>query len=58
MSYDSEAKFEADLIKCLVEEKGWKDGVLPYKNEEDLIQIGQILFMKIIEILTVWEITK
>ena len=38
MSYDSEAKFEADLIKCLVEEKGWKDGVLPYKNEEDLIQ--------------------
>ena len=38
MSYDSEAKFEADLIKSLVEEKGWKDGVLSYKNEEELIQ--------------------
>lgn len=38
MSYDSEAKFESDLIKCLVEEKGWKDGVLSYKNEEELIK--------------------
>lgn len=38
MSYDSEAKFEADLIKTLVEEKGWKDGVLQYKNEKELIQ--------------------
>ena len=38
VSYDSEAKFESDLIKCLVEEKGWKDGVLLYKNEEELIQ--------------------
>lgn len=38
MSYDSEAKFEADLIKSLVEEKGWKDGVLQYKNERELLQ--------------------
>ena len=38
MSYDSEARFEADLIRTLVEEKGWKDGVLQYKDEKDLIQ--------------------
>lgn len=38
MSYDSEAKFEADLIKTLVEEKGWDGGVLEYKNEKELIQ--------------------
>ncbi len=38
MSYDSEARFEADLIRTLVEEKGWKDGVLQYKNEKDLIR--------------------
>lgn len=38
MSYDSEARFEADLIRTLVEEKGWKDGVLRYKDEKDLIQ--------------------
>ena len=38
MSYDSEARFEADLIRTLVEEKGWKDGVLRYKGEKDLIQ--------------------
>lgn len=38
MSYDSEAKFEADLIKSLVEEKGWKDGILKYKSEKELIQ--------------------
>lgn len=35
MSYDSEAKFEADLIKTLVEEKGWDGGVLEYKNEKE-----------------------
>ncbi len=38
MSYNSEIKFEADLIKTLVEEKGWKDGVLQYKTEKDLLQ--------------------
>ena len=38
MSYDSEARFEADLIRTLVEEKGWKDGILQYKNEKELIQ--------------------
>lgn len=38
MRYDSETKFEADLIQCLINEKGWKDGVLQYKDEEELIQ--------------------
>ena len=38
MCYESEAEFESKLIKCLVEEKGWKDGVLQYKTEKDLIQ--------------------
>ena len=38
MSYTSEAAFEADVIKTLVEEKGWKDGVLQYKDEKDLIR--------------------
>ncbi len=38
MSYDNETKFEDDLIRTLVEEKGWKDGVLSYKNEKELIQ--------------------
>ena len=38
MSYDNETKFEYDLIKCLTEEKGWKDGVLEYKTEEELIK--------------------
>ena len=38
MVYDSEAKFEDELIKCLVEKKGWKDGVLKYKTEKELIQ--------------------
>ncbi len=38
MSYDSESKFEADLIRTLVEEKGWRDGVLKYKNEKKLLQ--------------------
>ena len=38
MSYDSESKFEADLIRTLVEEKGWRDGVLKYKNEKELLQ--------------------
>lgn len=38
MSYDSETKFENDLIKTLVEEKGWKDGVLQYKTEKELLQ--------------------
>ncbi|MBQ8117014.1 MAG: type I restriction endonuclease subunit R [Lachnospiraceae bacterium] len=38
MCYESETEFESKLIKCLVEEKGWKDGVLQYKTEKDLIQ--------------------
>lgn len=38
MSYSSESQFETDLIRSLVEEKGWKDGVLQYKNEKELIQ--------------------
>lgn len=38
MGYDKEEKFEEALIDCLVNEKGWKDGVLSYKDEKDLIQ--------------------
>lgn len=38
MSYNSEAKFEQDLINTLVEEKGWRDGILSYKSEKELIQ--------------------
>ncbi|KIR01228.1 Type I restriction-modification system, restriction subunit R [Lachnospiraceae bacterium TWA4] len=38
MSYDSESTFESDLINLLVEEKGWKDGVLEYKEEKELIK--------------------
>lgn len=38
MSFDSEAKFEESLIKTLVDEKGWKDGVLQYQDEKQLIQ--------------------
>ena len=30
MGFDSETAFESALIKCLVEEKGWKDGVIKY----------------------------
>ena len=36
-NYDKESEFEADLIKMLIEDKGWKDGVLEYPSEEDLI---------------------
>ena len=42
MSYDNETKFEDDLIRTLVEEKGWKDGVLSYKNEKELISSDSI----------------
>lgn len=38
MSYDREEKFEDDLVRCLVEEKGWKDGVLLYKDEKALLK--------------------
>lgn len=38
MSYDREEQFEDDLIRCLVEEKGWKDGVLLYKDENALLK--------------------
>ena len=37
-NYDKESEFEEDLIKMLVEDKGWKDGVLEYPTEDDLIQ--------------------
>ncbi|CAI3677569.1 type I restriction enzyme, R subunit [Clostridium neonatale] len=37
ISYDKELDFENDLIKMLVEDKGWKDGVLNYPTEDDLI---------------------
>ena len=36
-TYDKEVEFENDLIKMLVEDKGWRDGVLEYPTEEDLI---------------------
>ena len=38
LKYDSEPEFENDFIDVLVTEKGWKDGVLHYKTEEELIQ--------------------
>lgn len=37
ISYDKESEFEDDLIKMLVEDKGWRDGILEYPTEEDLI---------------------
>lgn len=37
-SYDKETDFENDLIKMLIEDKGWKDGVLEYPTEEELIR--------------------
>lgn len=37
-NYDKESEFEEDLIKMLVEDKGWKDGILYYPTEEDLIE--------------------
>ncbi len=37
-SYDKEKDFENDLIKMLVEDKGWKDGVVDYPTEKDLIR--------------------
>lgn len=37
-SYDKEVDFENDLIKMLIEDKGWKDGVLEYPTEEELIR--------------------
>ena len=37
MGFDSETAFESALIKCLVEEKGWKDGVIKYPTEKDLL---------------------
>ena len=38
INYDKESEFEDDLIKMLIEDKGWKDGILEYPTEEDLIQ--------------------
>ena len=35
MAYTSETKFEEDFCK-LLQQKGWKDGVLMYPSEEDL----------------------
>lgn len=37
-NYDKESEFEDDLIKMLIEDKGWKDGILEYPTEDDLIQ--------------------
>lgn len=37
-NYDKESEFENDLIKMLIEDKGWKDGTLEYPTEEDLIR--------------------
>ena len=36
MHYDDELKFEADVIQKLVQH-GWKDGILRYPTEQDLI---------------------
>lgn len=36
--YENEALFEEDLIRILVENKGWKDGVVEYLDEEGLLQ--------------------
>ncbi len=45
MAYDSEARFEADLIKMLTEQKGWRDGVLKYKDEKELLRNwGNIIY--------------
>ena len=44
MVYTSETRFEEDFCK-LLQQKGWKDGVLMYPTEEDLIQNwAEILF--------------
>ena len=56
MGFDSETAFESALIKCLVEEKGWKDGVIKYPTEKDLL--GQKSSLKTTEILTVWAISR
>ena len=36
--YDDELEFEHDLINLLTSQKGWRDGVLKYKTEKELIQ--------------------
>lgn len=41
MGFDSETAFESALIKCLVEEKGWKDGVIKYPTEKICLITGQ-----------------
>ena len=38
MGYNSEKQFEDDLVKMLSEQKGWKDGILNYKTEKELIR--------------------
>lgn len=38
MGFNSEGEFEEAIIKCLTEEKGWKDGIIKYPTEKDLIQ--------------------
>lgn len=37
-NYENESEFENDLIQMLIEDKGWKDGILDYPTEEDLIR--------------------
>lgn len=36
--YDDELEFERDLVSLLTSQKGWRDGVLKYKTEKELIQ--------------------
>ncbi len=38
MTFNTEAEFEEALVRLLVDEKGWVDGVISYPTEEDLIQ--------------------
>ena len=58
MGFDSETAFESALIKCLVEEKGWKDGVIKYPTEKICLITGQKSSLKTTEILTVWAISR
>lgn len=58
MGFDSETAFESALIKCLVEEKGWKDGVIKYPTEKDLLDNWAKSSLKTTEILTVWAISR
>ena len=45
MTFNTEAEFEEALIRLLINEKGWVDGIISYPSEEDLIQNwAQILY--------------